>query len=310
MLAFLLWPVLLFGCALSGPLLQKPASLDIPSHVQLEQVPFFPQEAYQCGPASLAMVLSWAGYQVQPEDLVPMVYLPDRRGSLQTGLIGASRRFGFLAFPIRGRDGLLCELAAGIPVIVLQNLGLSWVPKWHYAVVIGYDLNEQVVILHTGLEADRKVPYSTFARTWNRAEDWGLLVLPAGRIPACAEELPYLKAVLGLDRAGRLAETLTALRAAVRRWPVSAQVRMALGNALYADGNLNGSAQAFSQATRLAPRNGAAFNNLAHVLAELGDLNQAEQAARKAVALGGPRSDLYRKTLNDIVARQPRKGGE
>ena len=86
---------------------------------------------------------------------------PDRRGSLQSGLIGGARRLGRLAYPIRGRDCLLREVVAGHPVIVLQNLSLRWWPQWHYAVVIGYDLPQQAVVLHTGVNASRRV-----ARAW------------------------------------------------------------------------------------------------------------------------------------------------
>lgn len=293
--------MLLFGCALSGPVLQNPSPATIPPQALVEKVPFFAQEAYQCGPAALAMVMRWNGLQVQPADLVPWVYLPDRRGSLQTGLISASRRFGLLAYPLPGEACLLKELTAGHPVIVLQNLGLSWWTKWHYAVVIGYDLNQQEVVLHSGLEDNRKVRYATFARTWRRGDSWGLLILPPGRMPACAEQLPYLKAVLGLEQSGRRVESLVALRAADRHWPGSPQVKMALGNALYAAKDLYGAVQAFSEATRLAPENGAAFNNLAHVLAELARFDEAEKAARTAVALGGPRSDIFRQTLDDIL---------
>jgi tetratricopeptide (TPR) repeat protein len=284
--------------------LQNPAPATLTPRVHLGQVPFYAQETYQCGPAALAMVMGWHGLQVRPADLVPMVYLPDRRGSLQTALIGASRRHGLLAYPLRGEASLLRELAAGHPVIVLQNLGLSWAAAWHYAVVIGYDLNRQEVALHTGLQSDRRVPYATFARTWKRAASWGLLVLPAGRMPACARELPYLKAVLGLEQSGHLGEALAALGSAARHWPDSPQVKIALGNALYANRDLPSAAQAFDLATRLSPTNGPAFNNLAHVLAELGRLEEAERAARKAVALGGPGSDIFHQTLDDILDRR------
>ena len=44
----------------------------------------------------------------------------------------------------------------------------------------------------------------------------------------------------------------------------------------------------------------------AHVLAELGRLDEAEIMARKAVAIGGPFAATARKTLDEIMAR--RKG--
>jgi tetratricopeptide (TPR) repeat protein len=296
---------ILFGCAFGRPVLQNPSSLSAAPRIELDQVPFFAQEAYQCGPAALAMVLRWSGLQVQPDDLVHMVYVPDRHGSLQAGLIGAARRYGYLAYPIHGEDCLLQALAVGYPVIVLQNLGLRWIPKWHYAVVIGYDLTQQEMVLHSGLEAGRRIAYATFARTWKRADQWGLLVLPVGRLPACAQELDYLKAVLGLEQSGQPTQTLAALQTAVEQWPGSAQVHMALGNALYAQGAVAEAAQAFEEATRLAPDNGAAFNNLAHTLAVLGRFDQAEAAARQAIRLGGVRSELYRQTLNEILMKRP-----
>ncbi len=65
-------------------------------------------------------------------------------------MIGAARRHGRVAYVISSPEELLVEVAAGNPVIVLQNLGLSWVPVWHYAVVIGYDGDADMVTLHSG----------------------------------------------------------------------------------------------------------------------------------------------------------------
>ena len=45
---------------------------------------------------------------------------------------------------------------------------------------------------------------------------------------------------------------------------------MGLGNSRYAIGDLTGAERAFRQAIETNPQNGAAFNNLAHVLAEQG----------------------------------------
>ena len=44
-------------------------SLVLPVRLELEGVPFVPQTAYQCGPASLAMVLAWVGHPVRPDEL-------------------------------------------------------------------------------------------------------------------------------------------------------------------------------------------------------------------------------------------------
>ena len=59
--AFVLALAFLAGCATpqTDRLMKSPAQL--PPKVELTNVPFFPQEAYQCGPAALAMALAWSG---------------------------------------------------------------------------------------------------------------------------------------------------------------------------------------------------------------------------------------------------------
>jgi hypothetical protein len=293
------------GCAFlggGGPAVHMPAGT--PASAVVDAVPFYAQEKFQCGPAALAMVLQWSGVAATPESLAPALFTPGRQGTLQTGLITGARRHERLAFVVTGLDCLLREIAAGRPVVVLQNLGLSWLPHWHYAVVIGYDLNARQLILHSGETAGRRVGLRTFLYTWNRAAQWGLLVLPPGRMPLCAEPSDYLKAALGLQQAGYPAAAVQAFSAAVARWPDNAAAFMALGNALYAVGSLREATQAFAQAVQIDPGNGDALNNLAHLLAESQDLENAEITARRAVAVGGRHRDIYLQTLNEILLQK------
>src|ERR1039457_6234605 len=130
------------------------------SRVELDSVPFFAQEEYQCGPAALAMALNAAGVAVTPDALTDEVYLPGRKGSLQVEMLASARRHGLLAYELAPelRD-VLAEVAAGNVVIVLQNQGLcSFYPYWHYAVVIGYDLEKNQILLHSGARARRPLP--------------------------------------------------------------------------------------------------------------------------------------------------------
>ena len=61
---------------------------------------------------------------------------------------------------------ILSELRAGHPVLVFQTLGLSWIPRFHYAVAIGYDLSARTLLLHTGRSERRPVSLRLFERTW------------------------------------------------------------------------------------------------------------------------------------------------
>lgn len=277
----------------------------IPAKSEIASVPFFPQDEYQCGPAALAMALTWSGLAVEPADLTEKVYTASLKGSLQPAMIAGARRSGRLAYVISGTEPLLREIAAGHPVIVLQNLGLSWIPVWHYAVAVGYDTARDEVMLHSGLNARQRIPMPVFQNTWARAEDWGLLVLKPGEFPATAVEGRFVEAVLGLEKVKQSAAAADGYRAALSRWPHNLAAMMGLGNSYYVLGDLESAETVFRRAAALHPDSGAAWNNLADVLLRQGRKGEALDAARKAVALGGPGQDVFQKTLEEIQAVTP-----
>jgi hypothetical protein len=273
----------------------------------IDGVPFFPQETDQCGPAALAMVLAWSGSAIAPQDLVKEVYTPGRQGSLQPGLVAAARRHGRLAYPFNGPSHVMAEVAAGHPLIVLQNLGTASYPAWHYAVVVGIDRTAEEVVLHTGSTARRPVMWSRFLYTWERSNYWALLVLPPGRLPARVEENAYLEAVLGLEQTRQWEAAAKAYTAASKHWPLSWRAWIGLGNCRFMQGELTAAEAAFREAVAQAPDNSDAANNLAHVLAQRGRLEEARSWARRAVRKGGPNLPAYRETLREIEDRMTPK---
>jgi hypothetical protein len=304
-LGFFLTALILAGCALLPRGDWPPGMEGIPPRSEIASVPFYPQDEYQCGPAALAMALAWSGLDVQPAQLTEKVYTASLQGSLQPAMIAGARRSGRLAYVISGTDALIREAAAGHPVIVLQNLGLSWVPRWHYAVVVGYDIPADAIVLHTGTQARERTAMGVFQNTWARSENWGLLVLPPGDLPVTAKEVDMVAAALGLEKARQPAAAAKSYQAALSRWPQNLPAMMGLGNSYYALGDLKNSELAFRNATEAHPENGAAFNNLAHVLLTLGRREEALAAAQRAVALGGAQQNLFRKTLEEIESRSP-----
>lgn len=310
---FLLLP--LWGCA--GLFSNSPSGSAGPERVLIDSVPFYAQEKYQCGPASLAMLLAWSGLEVTPDQVSAQVYSPALEGSLQPALVAAARRHGRLAYPLTGREALLAELAAGHPVLVLQNLGLAWFPRWHYAVVIGYDRGGGSVILHSGREAALPMSARRFANTWARGGSWGLVVLPPDRLPATVDEKSYLAAVVGLERAGQVGgAAVAAYEAALKRWPASFGAWVGLGNSRYARQDYAGAAMAFSQAIALRPDNGPVLNNLALALAASGRRQEALAVIRQAVELGGELREEFMRTRQEIMAagevkeREEGRGGD
>ena len=297
----------LAGCASLGApgsaTLRSAPPAGLPRRVELAATPFHPQEDYQCGPAALAMALGAAGLATPPEQLARQVFLPGRQGTLQIEMLTGARRNGALAIEIPGRlDALLRETAAGQPVVVLLNLGLTWAPSWHYAVVIGYDLDEGAFLLRSGPLERQLLPFDTFEHTWARAGSWAFVVLPPGRLAASADEAQTTSALVAFEKTAPPLRAATAYRSALARWPGSLTLAMGLGNSLYKAGALPEAEAVFRTAARRHDA-AAAWNNLASLLLERQRLREARDAAQKAVALGGPTLDAARDTLQQIEAR-------
>jgi hypothetical protein len=269
--------------------------------INLAAVPFFPQEQYQCGPAALATVLQNAGVSIHPEALVSQVYVPARQGSLQVEMLATPRRYGVLSYELPPRlESLLLELQAGRPVLVMQNLGLNILPQWHYAVVVGYELGQDQLILRSGLIRDYRVAMSIFERTWQRAGYWAYVVLEPGELPADDNADAYFHALAAFESVAEPVLTLSAYAEGFRRWPAHELLGMGYGNLLYSQGDSVNATRVYRALLLHNPDSGAAHNNLAHVLLEQGDLDNALSHANQAVALGGTFSQVYRETLTRI----------
>lgn len=303
--ALYLFAVLLLvsGCATAQQtrvILADPGAL--PKRAMVADVPFFPQEKYFCGPAATAMTLAWSGLPITQEEMAEQVYTPGREGTLQPDVIAAMRRNGRLTVPVDSLRELLGEIAAGRPVLVFQNLGLEIYPRWHFAVAIGYDLDDGELIMHTGPWDNRPVALRTFEHTWRRGGYWALVALKPGEMPVGAEEAEVVRAAAGLERVNRPVDAAVAYEAILDRWPQSFPAWMGLGNTRYAMNDLAGAEQAWRGAIAADPPNAApAWNNLAYVLQALGYRPQAVEAAKKAVELGDPDDPNYRATLDEIT---------
>lgn len=271
--------------------------------VELGATPFFPQERYQCGPAALATVLVHSGVEVTPDALRDQVYIPGREGSLQVEMLAASRRHGRIPYLIEPRlEELLRELRGGHPVLVLQNLGLNWAPRWHYAVVIGFDAARDEIVLRSGTVERHVMPIALFERTWRRGGYWAVRILRPGELPVTPDEQRYLAAVVPLERLRAWGSAETAYEAALERWPTSLVALMGVGNSRYAAGRLEAAIAAFRRGVDLHPRSAAAHNNLAYALAQADRLDEAQRHALRAVELDGGANPQYRATLAEIRA--------
>ena len=296
--------LLLTGCASPQMIgLEQHWPQDLPSQAELKDVAFFPQEDHECGPASLATVFQSAGVAVTPEQLLDQVYLPGRQGSLQVEMQAATRRNGLSAYVLTPDvQSVLHEVAAGNPVLVLQNLSLPFYPVWHYAVVIGYDRDKNVVILHSGRTARMEMSLFTFERTWARSGYWAMVALPPQRLPATASPEAMAQTLAALERVHPVAAR-TAYASALKKWPDQRTLLLGAGNTAYALRDLPAAQLAYQTAVAAHPDFADAWNNLAQVLLDQGQRTDAARAIAKAVALGGVRLSAYLELQAQINAR-------
>ena len=296
------------GCASIPPSVSElPAPA---SAIELEDTPFYPQERYQCGPAALTTVLAQSGAGVSLEDIVNKVYLPGRQGSLQVELLAATRTEGRLPYAIDGSLAAIWqELEAGRPVLVLQNLGIAAIPRWHYAVVVGIDVERGEVVLRSGTDRRHVTPTRTFLRTWQRSDYWGMVVLAPGELPAAPNRSRYLEAAAALEQAGRAEAAAIAWQAALDHWPNDSVALFGLGNARLVLADYAAAEDVYRALLEAKPGMVVARNNLALALAGQG---KYEAALREiGIALSENRDAALERELRDTQAsiRRSEAGG-
>ena len=297
------------GCANLVP--QTSALLEgmpegLPLRVELTEVPFFSQSEYQCGPAALATLLVNAGVNTTPEALVPQVYLPARKGSLQVEMLAAARRHGLVSYQLAPSfTDLMRELNAGTPVIVLQNLGMF--EGWHYAVAVGYDYKLGMLILRSGVTEREEMPFGVNEWVWKRSGYWAMVAVPPERIPVTADEARWLSSLVAFERLNEPSKNRAGYEAFLKRWPDNVNASVGLANTYYAAGELKDAERVLRAALARAPDSPVVLNNLAQTLSDQGRNGEALPLIERAAAAGGPHAAAVQETRQTILGRMGKK---
>ncbi len=283
-IAALLIFLILTGCSIIPPVLSDYGPS--PSPLELVDTPFYSQQEFQCGPAALMTVLTASGVETTLADVSRQVYLPARQGSLQSEMLAASRaaeRVPYVLVPTL--SSITGELATGRPVLVLLNLGVSWLPRWHYAVVVGADADREQIILRSGTDERRVMDASVFLRTWRRSDFWAVSLLRPGELPANPDRSRYIEAVAGLEQTGHPQAARDAWQAGLSIWPDNAVLIFGLANAQYALGNLSAAELLYLDMLRGDAASLIARNNLAMTLVAQGRNRDALEQIDSALEL-------------------------
>lgn len=141
----------------------------------IDNIPFYPQEEYQCGPASLASVLNYWEVHVTPDDIAKEIYIESARGTLTIDMILYAQKKGLNASHYKASlEDLKKNIDSGYPVIVLVDYGISLYKVNHFMVVIGY--NDYGVVVNSGKDKGKFISEKDFTKAWERTNYWTLLI--------------------------------------------------------------------------------------------------------------------------------------
>jgi predicted double-glycine peptidase len=151
---------------------------DIPESRQnriISNVPFYAQEDYQCGPASLAGVMNYWKIDVTPDDIAKEIYSKSAKGTLNIDMVIYPQRKGLIAEQYSGNmKDLKKNIDSGYPLVVLVDYGLWVFQSNHFMVVVGY--NEDGVIVNSGKDKGKFISEEDFIKTWEKTKFWTLLI--------------------------------------------------------------------------------------------------------------------------------------
>jgi tetratricopeptide (TPR) repeat protein len=276
---------------------------NIAAQSQLD-VPFIAQQQYYCGPAALAEVAHFYGIDADQQSLAKQLFIPGKKGSLAIEMQASTRRLGMLPYPLdKTLSALVTELDAGHPVLVFQNLTFSWLPQWHYALAVGYDMSTKELILHSGSHAYYRMPFRTFLKTWARTNYWALVMSEPENIPTTAEPTKYIRAAYAFEQTGQPELAAEFYAVAAQRWPDSLAVLSAQANLALATDDVQQALVKFERVLQLDPENPALWNNYAYALLAASCSDAAQQAIAKAITLA-PDDKQYRDSEEEISSTQ------
>lgn len=295
--------LLVTGCSINQSMLaQLHANPALSGSAELQGLTHFPQQDDQCGPASLATVLAFNGVHTSPQQLKPHLYIPAKGGTLTVELVARARQYGLIAYALAPQlEDILLELDAGHPVLVMQNLGLRSLPKWHFAVAIGYDLEQQQILLRSGPDIRYPTDLTLFKQTWDNAGNWAQVILPPDKLPATATLPRYMTAANTLEQLDLLDSAFMAYQQASERWPESAAPQLGLGNISYSQRRYTDAVSYFQRYIETSADPAPGWNNLAYALQAAGCKTAAIEAIRCAVTIA-PDQLAYKASFRELSA--------
>jgi tetratricopeptide (TPR) repeat protein len=281
---------------------------ELPQSRHIELPVFYPQIEDQCGPASLATMLGHRGLPVTAESLRGKIYIPGKKGTLTTEMVARTRQYGLLPYVLSpSLADVLREVAAGNPVLVMQNLAFDWFPRWHFSIVTGFDLEKEIVIQRSGDERSLETPFQLFDKTWQRADRWAIVISSPDKLPQTAKKGNFLQAAVELELVGKPRAAQKAYLAALESWPGSATALFGAGNTSFTLGEFSRATQLYREYVARHPGSASGWNNLAHSLMRIQCPEESLYAIACAIEIE-PENPNFLESRSDLLGQgRPKK---
>jgi tetratricopeptide (TPR) repeat protein len=240
-------------------------------------IPFISQEEHMCGPSVLKMATSFSAPTYSLAEIEKMTFREDAQGTFQSDILSAARRMGLTPYRVNTTAEMWKQIREERPVIVFQNLGLSWLPAWHFSLLVGYDAAKDRVIMHTGHEAYQSIGLSRFMGTWERGEKWSYVVTSPEDVPTNARFEDALENAMLLEKMENLNAAQSVYAVLSTRFPDRFEPHLGLAQIHYARKNLELALSEAETALSKSPEHPALLFNVSQLNFEKGNLQKAKE---------------------------------
>lgn len=250
----------------------------------IENVPFFKQSKYNCGPSALASVLNFYGKKIIMDEIISALTKNTIRGSLNIDMLLFPRRFGLITEMVNGDIELIKNyIRNGTPVVLLIDNGFSIYRIPHYIVVIGFDDADNIFVAHWGNEENRIISAEDLKRRWSRMGGWGFATIEIPWDKLTAEQ--HNDIGVAYENAGKYEESENEYKEAVRIKSDFCEPNFNLGNLYFKKKDYSNSEKSFLRALDLCKDKGDIYNNLAFLYLQLNRRKEASHFIEKALEL-------------------------
>lgn len=191
-------------------------------------VPFYRQKDNYCGPNSLYSIVSYyEPHQFTSENIEDMTFTPGSKGTYKRDMLSAARRLGYAAYEIEPEE-YIASLQAKVPILVFQNLGLSWSPTWHYSILTGFSGDQETFYHHNGYEKHQPLTPRKLINTWERGGAWSYVIVFPDYLPNFVSVKQAMANIKIFIRLNNEQAAIDILKQAVQRWPASSEIHAVL----------------------------------------------------------------------------------